>query len=323
MNGFDEQPSLLELDTPPASAVAPTLIHVPAASEAPQGGSPEGDDLPPATRAFYMDALRILQGEGVPFLVGGAYALTHYAGILRRTKDLDIFLRRRDCPRALEALSAHGYETCLAFPHWLGKAFCGQDLLDIIFSSGNGLAEVDEAWFEHAVRSRVFGIPVDLCPPEEIVWGKAFIMERERYDGADVAHVLRACGHSLNWERLLARFGVNWRVLLSQLILFGFIYPTEKERIPSWVLSTLLSRLQEEVDHPPPSERICRGTLLSRAQYLVDIERAGFGDARLVGGSMTPEEVAHWTAAIDPAKQPVPSPASGVDTGGAGVGQQS
>jgi hypothetical protein len=267
--------------------------------------SPEAtlaDELAPETREFYGRALRVLTDAGVPFLVGGAYALTHYAGVLRRTKDLDIFVRRQHCEEALSVLAAEGFETVLAFPHWLGKAFSsGKDLLDVIFSSGNGLAEVDDAWFEHAVPSEIFGVPVLLCPPEETIWAKAFIMERERFDGADVAHVLRCCGETLDWGRLLARFGQHWRVLLSQLILFGFIYPTEKDRIPSWVLQDLISRLSAEAEAPPPSEKICRGTLLSRAQYLVDIQRAGYEDARLEpsGGRMTPEEIAHWTEAID------------------------
>jgi hypothetical protein len=50
---------------------------------------------------------------------------------------------------------------------------------------------------------------------------------------------------------------------------------------------------------PPPTERICQGTLLSREQYLVDIERWGFKDARLTAGSaMTRADIAHWTRAI-------------------------
>ncbi len=58
-----------------------------------------------------------------------------------------------------------------------------------------------------------------------MIWSKAFIMERERYDGADIAHLILACGRDLDWRRLLGRFGRRWRVLLSHLVLFGFVYP--------------------------------------------------------------------------------------------------
>src|SRR5690606_13117313 len=48
----------------------------------------------PVARQFYEDVLRTLIKAKVPFLVGGALALKHFAGIVRGTKDLDIFLRK-------------------------------------------------------------------------------------------------------------------------------------------------------------------------------------------------------------------------------------
>ena len=33
------------------------------------------------------------------------------------------------------------------------------------------------------------GAEVLLCPVEEILWSKGYIQERERYDGADIAHL--------------------------------------------------------------------------------------------------------------------------------------
>ena len=49
--------------------------------------------LNPRTRDFYVRTLAVLNESGVPFLVGGAYALARYAGIERHTKDLDIFIQ--------------------------------------------------------------------------------------------------------------------------------------------------------------------------------------------------------------------------------------
>jgi hypothetical protein len=188
----------------------------------------------------------------------------------------------------------------LTFPHWLGKALRDGDLVDVIFSSGNGVAEVDDGWFEHAVGGEIFGVRVKLCPPEEILWSKAFIMERERFDGADVAHLLRALADKLDYVRLLDRFGKHWRVLLCHLVLLDFIYPSERGRIPRWVLHALTERLLAESEAPRERVRACRGTLLSRAQYLVDIDRWGFRDARLLPeGTMSSSEITHWTAAID------------------------
>ena len=48
-----------------------------------------------------------------------------------------------------------------------------------------------------------------------------------------------------------------------------------------------------------PGPKLCQGTLLSRQQYLTDIVRWQYDDARLVQGHMAPEDIAHWTAAIE------------------------
>ena len=238
------------------------------------------DDLEPRLYNFYCAVISTLQQAQLPFLVGGAYALACHTGIVRHTKDFDIFVRPRDCEDVLQVLSAAGYRTEITDPCWLGKAYSGEDFIDVIFSSGNAVAEVDDAWFDHAIEAKVFGLPVQLCPPEETIWSKAFVMERERYDGADVAHLLRAYGDRLDWTRLLDRFDVHWRVLLSHLILFGFIYPFERGCIPSSALNTLLDRLRHEGQPLRTTRRLCQGTLLSKTQYAMDIDQWSYEDAR-------------------------------------------
>ena len=261
--------------------------------------------LPVATQGdpeidFYRDVMQALARAGVPVLVGGAYALSIYTGIERRTKDLDLFLRRSDYERAAHALDAAGFATDLKFPHWLGKAMSGSWCVDLIFNSGNGLTRVDDAWFEHAIDAEVLDLPAQLVPVEEIIWSKALIMERERYDGGDVAHLLRARGAALDWRRLMQRMEPQWRVLLSHLVLFGFIYPAERDLVPRWVMEDLVERLRAEVAAPAPHGRVCHGTLLSREQYLHDVQQDGYADGRLPpSGTMSAEHLAIWTRAID------------------------
>jgi hypothetical protein len=253
--------------------------------------------------AFYRRSMAVLEQAGVPFLVGGAYAFARYTGLVRDTKDFDLFILRRDFETALRALGEAGYSVDRNFPHWLGKAYSEGSFVDLIYGSGNGLTPVDEGWFAHSVPGTVMGVPVRLCPAEEMIWSKSFIMERERYDGADVAHLLHCCAEELDWPRLLVRFGDHWRVLLSHLILFGYIYPADAARLPAKVMQLLVGRLSKEllgaVPQPdaPAGERagraaaaaeLCRGTILSRAQYLADVESGGYRDGRLPPtGNMT------------------------------------
>jgi hypothetical protein len=256
-------------------------------------------ELRPETREFYRQAITILNRAEVPFLVGGAYALERFTGIARHTRDIDIFLRPCDCHRAIQAFRAAGYRAELTFPHWLAKVFHNGDFIDLIFSSGNGLANVDDSWFVYSVADEVVGEPVRLCPVEETVWSKAFVAERERYDGADVAHLLRARMESLDWPRLLWLFGSHWRLLYAHLVLFGYIYPAERERVPAAVLEVLMARLREEQEVAGAPEPVCQGTMLSREQYLTDILEWGYKDGRLPpGGRMSAEAIEHWTRSI-------------------------
>src|SRR6185436_10468789 len=144
---------------------------------------------------------------------------------------------------------------------------------------------------------------------EEMIWSKGFIMERERFDGADIAHLLHARVESLDWPRLLKRFGSHWRVLFSHLVLFGFIYPADRTRIPRWVMQDLGRRLaRESVLAPVDAENmVCRGPMLSRAQYLVDIAERGYRDARLTDESaMDADDIALWTDGIKVDGEPAP-----------------
>ena len=253
----------------------------------------------PDAVACYVGGIRALRAAGVPFLVGGAYAFARYTGIVRHTKDCDLFLKEADLPRALAALAAAGYRTEVTYSHWLAKAFKEHFFVDLIFNSGNGQVAIDDGWFAHAVDGVVFGEPVKLCPAEESLWSKAFIMERNRFDGADINHLVQAYGEQMNWPRLLTRFGDHWRVLYAHLILFGFAYPAERDKVPAWVMRELAGRLGQEVKEPPPDDRICQGVLLAAAQYLPDVERWGYKDARLEpSGNMTPEQVDEWTDGV-------------------------
>lgn len=268
------------------------------------------DEISPPTAAFYRRALQALAEAKVPFLVGGAFAHACFTGIRRATKDLDLFIRREDWDRVARLAQARGWRPELAFPHWLAKMYAGDDFIDLIFNSGNGVTPVDDRWFRGNRKAEVLGVPVRLANIEDSLLSKAFIMERERFDGADIAHLVLANAERLDWQALLERFGPHWRVLLAHLTLFGYIYPGERHRIPAWLMETLVARLAAETGRQAPPQvdpHVCAGTLLSREQYLHDVEQLGYVDGRLTPAStMTREDVAIWTEAI-PGRQEEPA----------------
>ena len=225
--------------------------------------------------------LALLQDAGLSPMVGGAYALRTHTGIWRDTKDLDLFIRRERVQDALDLLERHGFRTELTDPMWIGKAFAGPYFIDLIFSSGNGIAGVDEQWERRAARAEVLGRQALIVPAEEMIWQKAFIQERERFDGADIHHLLRCKGAAFDWRHILDRFADHWPVLLGHLVTFRFAFPSDKMQIPAWVMKELIGRLDKQEDERTLCERVCRGSLLSRQQYLHEMEQEGYADARI------------------------------------------
>lgn len=232
--------------------------------------------LSPAAEAFYRHALDVLGDTGVPFLVAGAYALRAYTGISRDTKDFDIFCTPGDFPKLLQALGGAGYATEVTDANWIAKAFRGENYLDLIFDAGNGIARVDETWLEHAPMDEMLGHEVKLVPVEEMIWSKSYVEDRYRYDGADIAHLIYRKGRTMDWHRLLMRMDRDWELLYAHLLNFRFIYPSERDCVPSWLMDELASRLDEHRRLPTPQDKVCRGPLLSRTEYEIDIREWGF-----------------------------------------------
>lgn len=236
----------------------------------------------PEAEAFYVESLRELKTAGLPFLLAGTYAVCAYTGLTRATKDLDIFCRPGDYPRVLAHFRKLGYDTEVEDERWLAKVRKGQHFFDVIFNSTTALTPVTDQWFGDAPTTRVYGIEVRLTPPTELILSKAFVQSRERYDGADVAHLILKRHDGIDWRRLLSYMDQYWEVLLIHILNFQFIYPTERNRIPRWLFDELMQRLSERSDLPVPQVRICRGRLFSRSDYRIDVAKWGFAD--LIGG---------------------------------------
>jgi hypothetical protein len=241
--------------------------------------APLAANLDPRAVAFYRHVLEELRAKRIGALIGGAWAFEAHTGIAGRTKDLDLFLRPRDVEPALAVLEAAGYRTELTSPLWIAKAFHGRDLVDLIFSSGNGLCTVDDEWFRHARRATVLGLRTRLIPIEEMIWSKSFLMERDRFDGADVNHLILAARGRLDGDRLLSRFGVHWRVLLAHVVLFDYAFPGRRALVPEGLRRELLARATDGWADADGAD-LCYGTFLSRHQYNDDVSDGPFVDAR-------------------------------------------
>src|SRR5690349_11795360 len=79
---------------------------------------------PPEAEAFYAESLKLLKESGIPFLLSGTYAVTAYTGIVRPTKDLDVFCKAGDYPRILAFFQERGYRIDVEDERWIAKVWC-------------------------------------------------------------------------------------------------------------------------------------------------------------------------------------------------------
>ncbi|HEY8570955.1 nucleotidyltransferase [Phenylobacterium sp.] len=233
---------------------------------------------PPEAEAFYAESLKLLTESGIPFLLSGTYAVTAYTGIVRPTKDLDVFCKAGDYPRILAFFQDRGYRTDVEDERWIAKVWSDNRFFDVIFAMSNGTAPITDEWFENNDTITVYGTEAKITPPTQLILSKIFIQDRYRYDGADVAHVILKANDRIDWKLLLRYTEPYWEVLLSHLINFRFIYPTERDLIPRWVMDELTGRLQAQVGLPAARVRVCRGRLFSPRDYVTDITEWGFAD---------------------------------------------
>jgi hypothetical protein len=237
--------------------------------------------IPEAEREVYRSALETLNRAGVPYVVSGLYAIHVYTGVYRETKDLDLLMEPGVVLDAARALKAEGFTMKLEEPHWLAKALRGAQV-DLIYGMANGIGFIDSDWYAHSRPAILAATPVRVAPPEELIWHRLFIGERHRFDMADVVHLILHLGRDLDWERLLGRVGENWRLLVSQLQFFNYVYPEHRDRVPDWVRERLRERDLDDLS-PEPEGRapLCRGTMLSRYSFAIDVNEWGFRDARV------------------------------------------
>lgn len=227
---------------------------------------------------FYQELLRLLSKSKLPFIIGGTYALRFYTGIDRPTKDIDIFCKAGDYPRILKKFQDKGYKVEITDDRWLAKIHKDKYFVDLIFGSVPGLWPITDKWIDSAPTGEILGLQVKVTPPEELIVSKAYRMGRNRYDGADVTHIILKCGENLDWKRLLSHMEPYWEILFVHLLLFRFIYPSDRAIIPKWLIKELMQRLKNQLELPSPVEKISRGSLLSHGQFEVDYKKWGYRD---------------------------------------------
>lgn len=218
--------------------------------------------------------LQHLNRAGVPYVISGAFALQKHTGIWRNTKDLDLFLPPQAVPEALRHLQEQGFETEVRDPVWLAKAHRNGYFVDLITGMSNAIITVDQSWIDRSSETVVLGVPTRVLAPEELIASKLFVAFRERFDGADIAHIIYGTKGRLDWQRLLQLVGEHWELVLWELVLFRYVYPAKQDFVPREVWDELLSRLRRGLNSPAAKSPF-RGSLIDEKMFAIDVKEWG------------------------------------------------
>lgn len=218
-----------------------------------------------------------MKRRGIPFAVSGAFALQRHTGIWRDTKDLDLFMPAEHASAALQYLREDGFEVEVADPVWLAKARNNGFYVDLITGMSNAVVLVDASWIERALPAEVIDTIVPVLAAEELIASKLFVTRRERFDGADIAHIFFRAGPRLDWDRLLQLVGEHWEVLFWDLVLFHYAYPAAVEQVPHKIWHDLLDRFRRELAKHDPGAQF-RGSLIDEKMFAIDVNEWGFHD---------------------------------------------
>jgi hypothetical protein len=231
-------------------------------------------DFPPEMRSLFCEVLDHLNRVRVPYVVAGAFALQKHTGIWRDTKDLDLFLPAEVAAEALRHLAEEGFEVEITDPVWLAKTYRDGYYVDLITGMSNAIITVDQSWIDRGSESVVLGVRTRVLAAEELIASKLFVNFRERFDGADITHVIYATKGGLDWTRLRQIAGEQWEILLWELILFHYIYPSKQDYVPRDVWDDLLGRMRSQLDSPTPKAPF-RGSLIDEKMFAIDVHEWG------------------------------------------------
>jgi hypothetical protein len=204
------------------------------------------DTLSLGRRALYRRILALLATHPQPFVIGGALGLSLQLGRLI-DGELEVYFNADAVPDALRAIEATGLKVEHDDSHGKARIRYGDHRITVRWRLPTPLfGGIDDAWFNHARRTRFLGLRVKVAPVEELLWLRIAVPSAASVGDPLISQLLLGRGEHLDWLRLLTRMAGLEALLLSHLFLFWHRYPeSAREVVPRPVIQALLERLDQ------------------------------------------------------------------------------
>ena len=160
----------------------------------------------PLLRAALKLSASALKADGVPFALGGGYALW-VAGGPEPSHDVDLVVAEADIETAANSLAAAGLRLERPPEDWLFKAYSDEDesaepaeqpaLVDVLHRLGG--VPVTHSLLETANEHEVLGVRIPVLPPTPIMIAKLQALSEHYCDFGALLLVVRAVREQLDW----------------------------------------------------------------------------------------------------------------------------
>lgn len=147
-------------------------------------------------------ATAILREASIDFMLGGGLAIWARGGP-PTDHDVDLYLRQRDAPDALEALVAHGLREDRPPEDWLLKAWDGDNLVDLIFRPAGG--PIEDEHFARATMLEVNAQRLLVASIDDVIATKLLAITEQEPDYRAILEVSRSLREQVDWNDVEAR----------------------------------------------------------------------------------------------------------------------
>jgi hypothetical protein len=164
-------------------------------NEAVEGSATEETGL----RAALKLSASTLKADGVPFALGGGYALWVHGGP-EPAHDVDLVVPETAVPAAVESFEKAGFRIERPPEDWLFKAYVEDELVDVLHRLSG--IEVDQRLIDSAEEVELLGVRIPVLPPTPIMIAKLRSLSEHYSDFAALLPAFRAVREQLDWAEI-------------------------------------------------------------------------------------------------------------------------
>jgi hypothetical protein len=160
------------------------------------------NEIAEALTASLKRSVAALEGEGIPYLLGGGLGCWARGGP-PSSNDIDLMVKPQDAGRAQQALAEAGMRPETPPEQWLLKAWDADILVDLIFEPSG--MRIDDEVIARGDDLSVMAMNVRVMGLDDILITKLMALDEHSADYRDLILITRSLREQIDWAKLRER----------------------------------------------------------------------------------------------------------------------